>query len=499
MTWLPLLLGQLLAQLTPAPAAMPSPSPVPTGPVYAGNPATHFRLESRPLGFDPDGNAQWLVVVHYLDAQNQPTKIMLNSDLDYKESRGVMQWQPRMRFGQPSAIVTTTTLGPLSLTVTSNSPFKGKLIARTDPRFWPFTRVVAAPLGPHLIQIGWFPQATSDVRIVRTDSRGKRTPLVVVAAPSSTYRDESVKAASAYRYEIFRRGQRAMRTQWIRSDAEAPQTSATAASGKGIWLYFGTNPYDNHYIATLDPMQIADQATRAGLHYVELRTAYGAYWQVEPAIKDRVDAIIDALADRGIATIGWTVPRQASYEDLQQSVRTAEYRTARGTRFAALVLDLERGDEFMHDCPEGCIAMAQYIQVLRAALGPKYTIVSTIEDPYLENLDNTKYPYRTIAQYSDVLQPMSYWRMLSKNSTSVDKMKDLLAGSYATTLQVAGRTLPISVGGQTSSEGPRGSPPGDEVYASLEQSKALGAIGECFFDWDGTSPDQWNAIARFNW
>ena len=497
MTWLPLLLAQLLAQLTPAPLSTPSPAP--SGPIYVGNPATHFHLESRPLGFDPDGNARWLVVVHYLDAQNNPTKIMLNSDLDYQENRGVMQWQPRMRYGQPSAVVTTSQLGPLSLTVTSNTPFKGKQIVRTDPASWRFPHVVGAPLGPHLIQLGWFPRETRGVRIVRTDAGGKRSEIAIVAPPSSTYRDASVNPGAAYRYEIYRRGKMVARTAWIRSDPNPPPTSVQATSGKGMWLYFGTNPYDNHYIATLDPAQISSQAASAGLHYVELRTAYGAYWEVEPAIKDRVDAIIDGLAARGITIVGWTVPRQASYEDLRQSVRTAEYRTTRGTRFAALALDLERGDEFMHDCPEGCIAMAQYVQILRAALGPRYAIVSTIEDPYLENLDNTKYPYRVIAQYSDVLQPMAYWRMLSKNSTSVDKMRNLLAGSYQKTLQVAGRTLPISVGGQTSSEGVRGSPPPDEVYGSLEQSKALGAIGECFFDWDGTTADQWSAIARFTW
>ena len=491
------MLGQLLAQLTPA--SSNTPSPAPSGPIYVGNPATQFRLESRPLGIDPDGNARWLVLVQYLDAQNHPTKIMLNSDMDYRENRGLMQWQPRMRYGQPSAVVTTTEARPLSLTVTSNTPFKGRQVARTDPAAWNLPQVVAGPLGPHVIQIGWFPREMQDVQLVRIDARGRHTRIAVVAPPSSTYRDASVKPATTYRYAVYRHGKPRVVTPRIRSDAEPPPTSPTAVAGKGMWLYFGTNPFDSHYIATLDPAQIVAQAVRAGLRYVELRTAYGAYWEVEPAIKDRVDAIIDGLADHGIATVGWTVPRQASYEDLAASVRTAEYKTVKGRRFAALALDLERGDEFMHDCPEGCIAMAKYVQILRAAVGKQYAIVSTIEDPHLENLDNTKYPYRAIAQYSDVLQPMAYWRMLSKNSTSVPQMKALLAASYQKTLEVAGRNLPVSIGGQTSSEGVRGAPPPDEIYGSLEQSKALGAIGECFFDWDGTGPDQWSALARFSW
>ncbi|MBV9972603.1 MAG: hypothetical protein JO135_04645, partial [Candidatus Eremiobacteraeota bacterium] len=206
MTWLPLLIGQLVAQLTPAPAATPSPAP--TGPVYVGNPATHFRLESRPLGFNPDGNARWLVVVRYLDAQNQPTKIMLNSDVDYQESRGVMQWQPRMLYGQPAAVVTTTMPGPLSLTVTSNTPFKGKQIASTNPAQWRFPSVVGASLGPHLVQIGWFPREPGTVRIVRTDSRGTRKTVGIVAPPSSTYRDDTMKPSTLYRYEVLRPGKK---------------------------------------------------------------------------------------------------------------------------------------------------------------------------------------------------------------------------------------------------------------------------------------------------
>ena len=485
----------VLAQLSPSVAPLPSPRP--TGPVYVGNPAARLTLESRPLGVDPDGYAKWLVIARYLDAQGSPTKIMLNTDLDWMPDRGATQWQPRMRFGQPAAIVRLNQNLPVRIRVRSNLPKLPDAYGSTDPRAWPGPQVVAAPLGPHMIQIGWFPRASEPVRIVRTGAGG--APLTVtLQPPSQTYRDATVHPGATYRYTVYR-AHHPSATLAVRAMPELPAVTVQAASGKAMWLYYGTNPYDDHYIGTWNAQAYVDQAVKAGLHYIELRTAYGAYWEVDPQNKAVLDAIIDGLSAHGIGVLGWTVPRQASFEDLSASVRTANYRTAKGTRLAGLAVDYERGEEFMHDCPEGCKAIADYAHYLRQAVGPNYKIVATVEDAYLEKLDNTKYPYAAIARYSDVLQPMAYWRMLSRKTMDLAKMNAELQGSYQKILRVSGRTLPVSIGGQTSAEGPLGNPPVEELTASLAQAKTLGAIGECFFDWDGTLPDQWDAIARTPW
>ena len=149
--------------------------------------------------------------------------------------------------------------------------------------------------------------------------------------------------------------------------------------------------------------------------------------------------------------------------------------------------------------PNGLNALWMYASYLREALGPKYLIVSTVEDPYLEHLDNAKYPYPQIARYSDVLQPMAYWRMMRREPTTPDQVKVLLKGSYDKLLYLSGRKLPVSMGGQTDAEGRNGFPPAQEITASLDVSKQLGAIGECFFAWDATQPYQWDAISRYEW
>jgi hypothetical protein len=89
--------------------------------------------------------------------------------------------------------------------------------------------------------------------------------------------------------------------------------------------------------------------------------------------------------------------------------------------------------------------------------------------------------------------------MMRRTPTTPDLVEKLLRASYSTLLAQAGRTLPVSIGGQTSPEGPLGGPPPDEILASLRASKNVGAIGVCFFDWSGTQPDQWDALASFTW
>jgi hypothetical protein len=336
------------------------------------------------------------------------------------------------------------------------------------------------------------------VRIVRIDGTGLRKTVAIIAGPSSTYRDTDVRPDRVYRYVVYRTGHApvAVRTATLPAP---PQTGIANASGKGMWLYFTTNPLDKIYFKHLNPQAIVDQAVRAHLHYIELRTAYGAFWEITPEAKPTIDAIIDGLAAHGIGTVGWTVPRDTLFGDVATTVRTAYYRTANGTPLTGVAIDVERGDEFMGDDPQGLDALWKYAQAVRQALGPNYLVAANVEDPYLEHLDNNKYPFPQIARFVSVLQPMSYWRMMVRHQTTPQEVKQLLTGSYRTLRLVSQSNDPISIGGQTDAEGRNGYPPADEITASLQVSKSLGAIGEIFFAWDGTQPYQWDAISKYDW
>lgn len=468
-------------------------------PVYVGNPAASVRVETRILGISPDGYARWLAIAHFFDARGKPTLILANSNLDWIVSTGQSQWQNRMRYGQPSAIVSTDRDGPVTLTVHPTLPKLPTVVLRTDTRRWHVARVVASAIGPHLVQVGWFPYTARSVRIMRVDARGRRTFLAELPG-GSTYRDASVRPGATYRYEVAREGGKPSLTGVVHVARELPRTSIANVSGSGMWLFFTLDPIDDIYYRNLDPSAIVQQAVAAHLHYVELRAAYGEFFEITPQAKPTVDAIIDGLESHGIGVIGWSVPRQASYADLRASVEVAAYRTAGGRRFTGLAIDAERGDEFMGNGPAGFAALSAYAGLLREAVGSRYLIVATVEDPYFERLDSGRYPFRAIARAADVLQPMAYWRMMRrKPPTNAAQVSVELRDSYATLLRMAGRKMPVSMGGQTSSLTATGYPPPQEITASMEASKRAGAIGEAFFAWNDTLPQQWNAIGAFDW
>ena len=454
-----------------------------------------MRVETRVLGVNPDGEAQFLAIAHFFDAQGALTRVLANSDLAWRPSRGVAQWQNRMRFGEPAAIVSVDTEGPVTLRVHPNAPVLPDAMVQTDTRTWNVPRVTAAAVGPYLAQIGWFPRSSSVALVERRDARGRWVALATLPAGSSTYGDASAKASQTYHYRIARSGMPAALAT-VHMPAALPATSVSSVSGVGMWLFFSTNPSDDIYYANLDPQRIVEQAVDARIRFVELRVAYGAMWQITEEAKPVVDAIVDGLRAHGIATIAWIVPRATAFDDLHAAVEAGNYTTAGGNRFAGLAVDAERGEEFLSS---GRDAIADYYHLLRAAVGPRYVLIATVEDPAMEHLTEADYPYREIAQNATVLQPMSYWRMMASSSTTPESVRTLLRTSYETLQSYAGSAVPISIGGQTSADGAHGRPPADEIAASLSEAQALGAVGECFFAWEDTSPAQWTAIRKGAW
>ena len=477
------------------PSATPTIAKLSNGLIVRGAPPVSMRVEERVLGVNPDGEWQLLATAHFYDARGRRTLILANSDLDWRASRGAVQWQNRMRFGEPSAIVSVDTEGPVALRVHPNAPRMPDVVLKSDTRTWNGSRIVAGAIGPYLTQIGWFPRSSGPVRVERADASSGWTTLAALPAGSSTYRDASVAPATVYRYAVVRSDTGARTIAQVQTPGNLPKTSISSVTGVGLWLMFTTNPTDDIYYRNLDPEAIVAQAAAAHLRFVQLRTAYGAMWEITPESKPVIDAIIDGLEEHGIAVIGWTVPRAVAFDDLQTVVETASYTTSSGHHFDGIAVDAERGDEFVAD---GRDAIAAYYQLLRMAVSPDYLIVGTIEDPELEHLSENDYPYKEIARYADVFQPMSYWPARDGVSTP-GQVRALLKRSYDAARVLAGRPIPISIGAQMSAIGRNGRPTAEQIVASLDEAKALGALGVCFFAWNDSSPQQWNSIRLHGW
>lgn len=477
---------------TPRPAATPGPAA--SGARFDPAPPARMRLVSEPLGISPDGLARWLVRVSFTGATGAPTTLVSGGDIAFAPSRGSAQWQTRARFGGPAAIVSTDRDGPLALVVHANVGVAlAPVRARTEPRDWDGPTLVARALGPHEVRIGWFPRSLGPVAI-----RRGRDPAVTVPGPASSFSDAGVKPGTRYRYTVAIPG-RARRDVAVEVPAEPAHGSVRSLAGKAMWLSFSPVATDSDSFTRLDPTAIVERAERAGIRAFELRSTYGEFRELSDATAPVIDALIDAAAARGIAVVAWTVPRAPTFEDVAAEVAAAEYRTPRGNGFAALAVDLERGDYFLGDGPAGYRALGTYVAELRRALGPGYPLIATVEDPFLEHLDGTEYPYAAIAASADALQPMAYWRMLSRRAVTPAAVRAALRGSFAATRREAGRALPVDIGGQTSPEGPRGAPPPAEIAAAVDEARRLGALGIAFFDWDSTTGPQFAALERTRW
>jgi hypothetical protein len=448
----------------------------------------HATLELVPLDLSPDGEDRLLVRLRYTDASGNAAHVPPGGHVDVSASRGSVQWQPRARYGDPAAIVRLTDAGPLALRVTSDLPrLPPVLTARTDTRAWHLPAVTARALGPHAVVVGWFPRvAAGAIRVERIGADGSRRDWSI-SAPASSLRDLSVEPGASYTYVVRRAGEDAI-DAGVGVPADLPAGSPEALRGKAMWLTFD----DDALHWNVDAMLA--RARRAGLRAILLRLCYDEFDERTPARRPALDALIDGAAARGIAVIAWSVPRAVTFEDLAANVGALAYRTAAGNGPRGLAVDLERGPDFLGSGAAGRRALQTYLARLREAVGPRVLLVATVEDPQLEGLADADVPYATIAASADVVQPMVYWRA-RRAGASIAGMRTELAASYARLRELVGPRIPIDIGGQTADLGNGlGPPPPDEVAASLGEARLLGALGEAFFDWDGTSAAQWTAI-----
>ena len=359
----------------------------------------------------------------------------------------------------------------------------------TDTRTWKAKPLVAQASVTHMIQVGIFPERP--VRdLWRVASNGTHAARDAPAG-SSTYRDTSSHRAAP----IATPRETGARAFSVIAPRARTAVDQSRASGKGMWLYWSLNPLGDGYCGSIRTRWSRKPLERAP--YVEIRTRLRCYVADPPEAKPTIDA---HRRFGGARHRRWAGRFARSDLRRRRDVRPRRrYRTPRGRRLLGVAVDFERGDDFMGGDPNGLAALWQYEQYLREAVGSKYLIVATVEDPSFEHLDESKYPFREIARYADVLQPMAYWRMMRRTPTTPDLVKSLMAKSVTTLLALSGRTLPVSIGGQTTAEGRNGYPPAAEITASLDGAKAAGAVGVCYVDCKGTQPYEWDALANYHW
>ncbi len=492
------------ADVSPPPLALPTLAPSP--------PPVSFHLTAGQWQLTPDGTWTAVVKATYLDAAGNDVH-QVHGDVDFNSSADDTLGLVRRIYLDPVALITLRESRPVNVTARSNQPALGSAsVSLQAPVNQPLAfAAVAQAVGPRLVNVGWTPLAplanVLEYKVYRAAGAGTAGHLVAVVSPSGhALRDRAVEPDRRYHYTVLA----AMRSFVAKAQTSAVETppamsgtSVNSISGKGMFLYFAPMPDGDHGWGKLDPEAIVTQARNAGISNIELRMAYGSFFEADSAASlDWMNRLIDAAASAGIRMLAWEVPRRGTTEDAAESVAIARHRTPRGNGFVGLALDIENGDDYMGDGELAKQSMVDYIEMVRDAVGAGYLVVATVISPHLTHWTNKEYPYARIAPYASVMQPMEYWHHFyttSHHNYTQAEIAGACAGAVADTRRLSGRDIPVNVAGQSVDIGQTGVPSGEEITWSLEASKAAGAVGEMFFDWTGTTTQGWSSISAFPW
>jgi len=493
-----------------APQGVSRPRETGTMSTRARSSSGNFSIEAQPWRLTADGTWAADVVAVFTDSagERQPH---LQAAVDFETSSGESLDLDPWIYQTPAALVTTSSGAAVTVTATATSPIGASATLELPPPPSALTAFasVARVVGPHMVAVGWTPlQPSAGVRqydVYRREPDGSGQTLISVVSPSGhAWRDTHVSPGTSYQYSVVAQLPSAhaeARTDTVQTPEAMSVSSLDAISGKGMFLFFSPDTSDQNSYEQFDPESVIAQAQRAGVSEIELRLSRGTFFEAaSPQAHEWLDSLIDTASGAGIKLVAWSVPRRNSADDVAQSIAMAMYRTPTGNGFAGLALDLEPGTQYMGYGEAARERMADYMEMTRQAVGPAYLLVATVISPRLTHWTNDEYPYSRIARYASAMQPMEYWHHYrGGHDYARTDVSGQCADAVSLTRSLAGRDVPVNVAGQSADLGRTGAPSPEELHWCLGAAKSAGAIGEMFFNWRATTPDQWAAIEAYRW
>jgi len=123
-----------------------------------------------------------------------------------------------------------------------------------------------------------------------------------------------------------------------------------------------------------------------------------------PAIAHPEDLgkLIDSCHKHKIRVIAWAyLELKDPAADAAKMVAAAKFRSPSGESVDAIAPDLEK------NLQNGTVT--KFSQILRATLGAHYPLIACVYSPLNHYEEVVNIPWKTLAQYYDVIAPMSYW------------------------------------------------------------------------------------------
>jgi hypothetical protein len=227
---------------------------------------------------------------------------------------------------------------------------------------------------------------------------------------------------------------------------------------------------------------IVDTAFRAGLTYVLIKIADGAYsYNLDPSGSDPVPGLVQALHKRGIQALGW----QYIYGKDPIGEANKAIQRINQCQVDGFVIDVEK--EFKE--PGKQSAAVRYIDRLRAAFPDLPLGISSYRFPSY----HPQIPWREFLEHCDFNMPQVYW-VLAHNP--VDQLTRCVQEFQAITPY-----RPIVPAGSAYKSGSWQATP-EEVTAFLKAAQELNLTGTNFWEWANCRrfiPDVWQAISSSPW
>ncbi len=260
---------------------------------------------------------------------------------------------------------------------------------------------------------------------------------------------------------------------------DQPQRAALdGVRGKGAWFMIfasdWTNPDGDR------AWDMVDAAVKADLSHIYVRVADSrAHFYGAPALQD----LLPIAHARGVRVIGWIEPELSDApSDADDAIAAARYQSA-GQHLDGLALTIERNwDDSSIEWYLGGIRRGINGAV---GLGDRYLLVaSTFPVPS----EHRGYPWAAMSRYCQVFAPMAYWRATGRRQFvgggGVRAFLDQIFAEFRDP-GINPYQRPVSITAQaydaTLEYGIPGSPPGEEIVASMDETRAQGGLSWSFY------------------
>lgn len=290
---------------------------------------------------------------------------------------------------------------------------------------------------------------------------------------------------------------RSSRGSLIRLDAFSLRAPTTAFRGLGAWV----DLFD--YTDSTNPAAQLDEMRSHGVKTLYLQT--GRFTTPAFRYPTAVRAWLEGAHARNIKVVAWYLPRydEPITAEVDKTVAIATYRSAAGHVFDGLGIDIEYRtdpDTNTHLKPSEFFAgITKHLRLVRSKVGVSYPIGAITFAPLDMDIwpgGWNGFPWSSVARYSDVAMPMSYWSNRYGRCDDGDARYCVTGYTRENIVRTRALTgLPVHIIGGVMTH-PRIGP--STVRAFVDASKVERAYGASLYDARSTADGEWVEARRAN-